>query len=739
MTAISGTLRSVLGYAAPAGGAVPTVTFDPAAFPAAQSAQTIVLLGGEIDVRHSVTVAGPPTGVIVSGNGQSRVFGIRGGTAAFSGLTIEGGQAPMDGSPFFGGGGGLAVGGGAAAALTDCTIQNDVAPDGGGILNFGTVALTACDVFTNGSGDAGGGVYNLGSLTATLSRFQGNGAGAGGGVYNAGGAVLLADDVLDSETAGGDGGDADNESGMMALTGCAVTNGSAADAVFNGGDLTMTSCTLTGGQGGGLVSAGGAATLIDDVLYGDGGSEIAGSVQATRCDLQGNPGTPAAPDAGGNFSADPQFDGSLRPSATSPVLGRGTTVASDFRAADLFGQPFFDPPALGAVEGPEDAHVLWTNPDGRTIFWDVSPLGSALVAGNYGPLAGPGGATGYAARALSTGPDGVSHILWSTPAGRVALSSVTTTGARADVFYGPFSDDGTAATTWQPVAVSTGGDGLTHLLWDNPNGRTILWDVNPDGTFAVAADYGGFSDDGTAGTTWKAVALASDASGLNSVLWNNPDGRTLLWGLDGADDQPAGSGSPATAVPGSASTAYSYGVFSDDGTANTLWHARAVSVGQDDLPRLLWTNPDGRTILWSVNADGTFVITGNYAPLLDPAGRGGFTAVALATGADDRSHLAFGNPNGETFLWSLLNDGGSGTNDTVTPSYFGVFSDDGTANTFWKAVAVSAAQAVNQNFAPDLPGPHAGTSRNGRGNLPRPFFRARFSFLTPPPLRDRMT
>ena len=188
--------------------------------------------------------------------------------------------------------------------------------------------------------------------------------------------------------------------------------------------------------------------------------------------------------------------------------------------------------------------------------------------------------------------------------------------------------------------------------------------------------YGGFSDDGTAGTVWKGVSLTSGSDGLNHILFNSADGRTLLWNLDSANDQPAGSGNPSTASSSGSntSTAYSYGVFSDDGTASTLWHAQAVSVGQDNLPRILWNNPDGRTILWNVNSDGTFVITGNYDPLLDPAGQGGFTAVALATGFDNRSHFAWDNPNGETYLWNLLNDGGpsgNGANDTVTPTSTG--------------------------------------------------------------------
>ena len=308
-----------------------------------------------------------------------------------------------------------------------------------------------------------------------------------------------------------------------------------------------------------------------------------------------------------------------------------------------------NPPSIGAFEvAAGHTHVLWTNPDGRTILWDVDAQGRSRIAGNYGPLTDPTGVGGYVAKSLSTGTDGVSHVLWRTHDGHVALWDVNADGTHTDSYYGPYSDDGTVATTWQPVAVSTGGNGVTHVLWDNPNGRTILWDVNGDGTFTVAGNYGGFSDAGTARTVWKAVALASGPDGLSHVLFDNADAHTLLWNLDAADDQPADSGSPSSAAPSSTSTSSSYGTFSDDGSGNTIWHAQALSVGQDNVPHLLWTNPDGRTILWNVASDGTFTITGNYGPLLDPAGRAasgrGAWRRALTTGATSRGTTRTGRP-----------------------------------------------------------------------------------------------
>ena len=782
-----GTLRSVLAYLP----AVKTATFLPSLFDSSPAAggseQTITLLGHEIDVTQSVTVTAPPNGVFVSGNGNSRVFGVLGGTVGFTNLLIENG-APAAGDPFFGSGGGIyndanltlntcligsteflfgpgeaggpgsntAVNGGGVfndaggtLSLTGGTfVAGNTADVGGGLANLGTASLTTTPsvneffsgFFGNAAASAGGGLANAGTLTMTggfVGGLIGNTAPDGGAFYNVGGTATLTDETI-SENLASDGGGVYGAGGTLTLTGCAVTGNGASDGggLYNaGGALTLTSCTFTansagnnngggpirglavaprsaGGLGGGLFTTGGAATLTDDVFFGDtvsggGVSEIAGPVTATFCDVGQASGVfPGV----GNLNADPLFTGGapfgpgVQIAANSPVLGRGTTGAPAFRPTDLRGLPFFNPPAIGAVEGPEDTHVLWTNPDGRTIFWDVNPQGAQIVAGNYGPPTDPQGNSGYVAISLSTGTNGVSHVLWTRPDGRALLSDVQPDGTRADSFYGPFADDGTIATTWQPVAVSTGDNGTTHILWDNPNGRTILWDVatsdvtrNP-GTdpFTVRGNYDGFSDDGTANTVWKAVALANGIDSRSHILWTNPDRHTLLWNLDGSDAAPA---NPTNTPPASgASSATTYDVFNDDGTLNTLWSARALSVGEDNLPRILWNNPDGRTILWNVNSDGTFVITGNYDPLLDPSGSAGFTAVALATGADSRSHFAWDNPNGETFLWSLLNDGGpngNGGNDTVSPFFYGIFSDDGTQNTLWKAVAISAAQPVN--------------------------------------------
>ena len=666
------------------------------------------------------------------GNGDLNGHGF--GTLTLTGCTLSGNSAAAYGGGLYN----VGDGGTASATMTGCTLTgnsaNSTLPNGaggGGIYNFALVGLaevtlTGCTLSGNASNvqntnhGGGGALYNDGysfgvagvnTATATLKNctLEGNTAPNGGGVYNFASdgtaTATLSGCVLSGNSVTGSGG--------------GVYNDGAYGSQFGSGPATatLTNCTLSGNSAsdasGGLFNDGSAyntanaaAMLTNDVFYGDtttgstageivnnpfAGTPATAVLTATYCDIEGN-GTDAA---NHNLDVDPLFVrspdlsgttpdyGDLHLQAGSPVIALGTDGAPGFSPTDLDGLRYFTPPTLGAYEGPRDVttdtHVLWDNPDGKVIFWDVNKQGAYLIAGTYGPYTDDGsGNTAYKAISLSTGPDGVSHLLWSNPDGHVYLWTVQNDGTFTPFFYGPFSDDGTQNTIWQPVAVSTGGDNVTHVLWTNPNHRTILWDVASDGTFSVAGNYDGFTDDGTGSTIWKAFALATGPDGLSHVLWNNPDYRTLLWDLDAADDVP-GSGT---------STSTTYRVFEDDGTANTIWAARSLSVGPDEAVHLLWNNPNARTILWDVASDGTFTIAGNYNAFSDSIlPNTAYTAVSLATGGDGLSHFAWDNPDGNTYLWSVSNADGS-----HTALFYPPFEDDGTASTVWKAVAISAGE-----------------------------------------------
>ncbi|GAB4515097.1 MAG: hypothetical protein OHK0046_18090 [Anaerolineae bacterium] len=85
---------------------------------------------------------------------------------------------------------------GASLTLTDVTLQDGRASEGGGLYNAGTAALDGVTVSSNYADSFGGGIYNRGTMTIRNSSIAVNvlsPGGSGGGVVNA---------VLDTATPG---------------------------------------------------------------------------------------------------------------------------------------------------------------------------------------------------------------------------------------------------------------------------------------------------------------------------------------------------------------------------------------------------------------------------------------------------------------------------------------------------------------------------------------------------------
>ena len=252
--------------------------------------------------------------------------------------------------------------------------------------------------------------------------------------------------------------------------------------------------------------------------------------------------------------------------------------------------------AVAVATGPNGvSRILWTNPDGRATLWFVNADGSYGVSGAYGPYADGGGV--WRAAALSVGPDNVAHILWTNPDGRATLWFVnpdTTYGLIGA--YGPYADGG---GVWRASAVATGPDNLSHLLWNNPDGRATLWYVNPNGNYGLIGAYGPYAD---GGGVWRAAAVSVGPNNDAHLLWDNPDGRATLWFVN----PDSGFGLVGA-----------YGPFSDTGG---VWSASALATDSDGVSRILWGNPDGRATLWYVNPGGAYGLTGAYGPYADGGG-----------------------------------------------------------------------------------------------------------------------
>jgi len=127
-------------------------------------------------------------------------------------------------------GGGIANTVGGTASVLDSLIATNVADEGGGIDNSGTLVVRRSvfdgNIATMGHG---GGIYNLGKTTISASTFTANSAQSGGGIYNL--ATLALPDVAD-----------------MALDNVTMTGNSAdlqGSAILNQGDMTAINLTVT--------------------------------------------------------------------------------------------------------------------------------------------------------------------------------------------------------------------------------------------------------------------------------------------------------------------------------------------------------------------------------------------------------------------------------------------------------------------------------------------------------------
>ena len=372
-------LREAIAYADDLPG-TNTITFDPAVF--GTTPQTITLTAGELMLTDlaGTSIDGPGAGVLtVSGNNASRVFHVKDGSAALTGLTVTGGNAPVGGGLDEDGGGLLNDGG--TLSLSDCTITGNLgAGDGGGVATSGaaTTILTECTVSGNRAA-VGGGVASLDGGQATLNggTVTANYAGsAGGGLAAlAGGSLTLANATVSANYGRHYGGGVYNH-GIASLTGCIVTGNSTTQlggGLLNAlGTLSLTNVTATGntsgGVGGGLANEQGATTLINCTVTGNianigGGLNVDGGMtsltntivagQKSGGDVFGSINGGGNNLVGGNPLLSPLGDyGGPTPSFAllpgSPAIGAGTIVGAP--TTDQRGEPRTGHVDIGAFQ-----------------------------------------------------------------------------------------------------------------------------------------------------------------------------------------------------------------------------------------------------------------------------------------------------------------------------------------------------------------------------------------------------
>jgi hypothetical protein len=185
-----------------------------------------------LEINQNLTIQGPGAGLLaIYGNYHTRVLRVdTGANVTIGGLTIEGGDgdAFLDNLP----------GGGNPPDYYDGR---------GGVINLGTMTLSACTVTGNDTGtvsggandagpgfSSGGGIENLGTMTLSGCTVTGNynrfePTYYGDGIYNNGTMTLSGCNVTNNSAAGGGGGIFNDTQGHLTILSSVVKNNTAKD------------------------------------------------------------------------------------------------------------------------------------------------------------------------------------------------------------------------------------------------------------------------------------------------------------------------------------------------------------------------------------------------------------------------------------------------------------------------------------------------------------------------------
>jgi hypothetical protein len=193
--------------------------------------QTVTLGLGQIVIGKNLAIdaSALASGITVSGNDDFRVFDVQAGrTVTMNRLKI---------------------------------IDGEIAADGGGIRNAGSLSLANCELSSNEAGGGGGAIENSGTLSLTACTLDGNTAGVGGGAI-------------------------EHVSGLLTLTSCTLAGNTAQWGGGIDGDGTSTirlySCTLSGNhasdKGGGIEETTGTLLLENSIIAGNTATNSGGPI-----------------------------------------------------------------------------------------------------------------------------------------------------------------------------------------------------------------------------------------------------------------------------------------------------------------------------------------------------------------------------------------------------------------------------------------------------------------------------
>lgn len=271
-----GSLREAVGLANDSEGTNDTIVF-------ADGVTSITLTSGQLTVTDNLRVVGFDVGVVISGNGASRIFGVTepDKTLELVNLVLRDGKQQDDNGadecqPDWGSGGAVCAFG-PFALRNSRVLDSDADSEGGAVFvnTSGPVVFENCALINN-TGQAGGGGARViaGQLEIDNCEISGNQTdqlnGHGGGVSATAASITIGSSTFANNRTTGVGADAgalwvDGDTGLRqsTISGNQVlgaSESSEAGAIYSrGGDLLLNSVTITDNSS----TFGGAVTFFD--------------------------------------------------------------------------------------------------------------------------------------------------------------------------------------------------------------------------------------------------------------------------------------------------------------------------------------------------------------------------------------------------------------------------------------------------------------------------------------------
>ncbi len=168
--------------------------------------------------------------------------------------------------------------------------------------------------------------------------------------------------------------------------------------------------------------------------------------------------------------------------------------------------------------------------------------------------------------------DGHADILWQNTNGQVAIWVMNGT----TIATGGGAIGSNPGTSWKAIGAGDfDGDGHSDILWQNTNGQVAVWTIsnfigNVTGNLTVT---GGGLVGANPGSSWHAKAAGDfNADGQSDILFQNSDGTPAIW-LTGGGNGTVGlvAGAVPGFNPGTSWSVIGAGDFNGDGKADILW------------------------------------------------------------------------------------------------------------------------------------------------------------------------